>query len=433
MIYDIFLSIRNYFIFLLALLIGITFIVFPMALDLIFIKTYLLIILVMYAILKSFYGKFLIASDLFIASFFLITTGLFYTFYGLLEASPGWSKQGQLLVFWPIIFTFLIPMFSTKNSWKLVNINLFISSILIFIFSIYLIFIELNIINDLGLKNLLPNLKTGISLNESGIELGWPGFNSLPFLIPFVLCYSVLRNNFSNEFRINNIIVLLALLSILVVSVISGRRALLLILFSSFLTLLFFSYFLPSNKFKNALKNLLIFVSIPIPLVIFILIYFQIDLFLVYENFVEGFQFNDLSNVSANRRTIQLNALINGWSEVPLIGAGLGSHVDYIRSWDMPWSYELFYLAFLYQVGFLGFLIYSLGILWIVMESIKIIRLGNNNSFQIICLLCGMFGALIASITNPYLLRFDGLWVIFIPAAFINYHFIKFQNENHNL
>jgi hypothetical protein len=284
-------------------------------------------------------------------------------------------------------------------------------------------------INDLGLKDILPNLKTGITLNESGIELGWPGFNSLPFLIPFVLCYSIFRKSFSAKFSNNNLLITIALLSILIVTIISGRRALILVLLSSFVTILFFSYFLPSNKFKYVLKNLTIFILIPIPFVIFLLIYFQVDLFLVFQNFIEGFQFQDMTNVSANRRSIQFDALINGWSEVPIIGAGLGSHVDYVRSWEMPWSYELFYLALLYQVGLLGFIIYTIGIFWIVLESIKIIRLGNDNSFLIICLLCGMFGALIASATNPYLLRFDGLWVVFIPAAFINYHLVKLDEK----
>jgi len=31
-----------------------------------------------------------------------------------------------------------------------------------------------------------------------------------------------------------------------------------------------------------------------------------------------------------------------------------------------------------------------------------------------------MSGFLIANATNPYLARFDGIWVIFLPLAFIN-------------
>jgi hypothetical protein len=429
MINFIYVTLKKYLIFIFGLSAGVLFIVFPMVLDLLYIKNNILIMMAMYGLLLSFSSKYFINKDLFIISLFMITCGMFFTFYGLLAASPGWSKQGQLYIFWPLVFTFLMPLFSKKDIWRFINIIFLISTILIFIFSLYLIFLELNIISDLGLNTLLPNLKTGITLNEEGIELGWPGFNSLPFLIPFIFCFYVLRNSFSSSFKVNSSLVNIAVLCLLITVFLSGRRALILILLITPLLLIFLCYFLPASRSKKIIKNLFILFLIPMPLVLALLIYYQVDLLLIVNSFIEGFQFSDDTNISANRKQIQLYALLEGWSEVPLLGGGLGSHVTYIRSWDMPWSYEIYFLALLYQVGFLGFTIYLIGILWIFLESIKIIRLNNDYSLQIICLLCGMLGSLIASFTNPYLVRFDGLWVIFIPAAFINYYLTSVKSN----
>jgi hypothetical protein len=78
-------------------------------------------------------------------------------------------------------------------------------------------------------------------------------------------------------------------------------------------------------------------------------------------------------------------------------------------------------LALLFQIGMLGFSAYAAGILWIFWSGIRIIRCGGRGSQFMLPILVGLSGLLIATVSNPYLARFDGIWVIFLPLAFINH------------
>jgi len=107
--------------------------------------------------------------------------------------------------------------------------------------------------------------------------------------------------------------------------------------------------------------------------------------------------------------------------EHPLLGEGLGaSAYGSIRSEIMPWAYELYFLSLLFQTGLVGFLFYTAGILWILRRGIQTIRKGGLAAQLMIPALVGLLSYLIAAATNPYLARFDGIWVIFLPLALIN-------------
>lgn len=63
-------------------------------------------------------------------------------------------------------------------------------------------------------------------------------------------------------------------------------------------------------------------------------------------------------------RTEQAGYLLEGIIDKPLIGHGLGSYVrEYLRSYISPSSYELEYMAFLYQFGIIGFVLIIIGMI----------------------------------------------------------------------
>jgi len=153
----------------------------------------------------------------------------------------------------------------------------------------------------------------------------------------------------------------------------------------------------------------------------------------IADRFSAGFDFSATTlDDSPADRSQQYIALVRGWAEYPLIGAGLGASAHgSIRSEIMPWAYELYYLALLFQTGLLGFLAYTAGIVWIYSSGIGIIKRGGVDSQLLIPILVGTSGLLIANGTNPYLARFDGIWVIFLPLAFINYSLLS-RDRAHN-
>ncbi len=139
---------------------------------------------------------------------------------------------------------------------------------------------------------------------------------------------------------------------------------------------------------------------------------------------MEGFQFK--SDYSANAGSEQFFALVDGWVNSPIFGAGLGAVAEgSIRSDEMPWAYELYFISVLFQTGLAGFLAYAFGIGWIIFYGLRIIRRDPLLRLYMIPALVGMLCFLIASNTNPYLAKFDYLWVVFLPVAMINYYLLK--------
>ena len=138
---------------------------------------------------------------------------------------------------------------------------------------------------------------------------------------------------------------------------------------------------------------------------------------------MEGFDFKE--DPSAIARKTQFLALIEGWRESPLLGAGHGAAVAYSRSAKQPWAYELVYVALLYQTGLIGFIIYTFAIIWIFWYSLKAIKSDVYLGYHLIPVLVGTISFLIANATNPYLAKYDYMWVIFLPVAFVNYWLLR--------
>lgn len=122
---------------------------------------------------------------------------------------------------------------------------------------------------------------------------------------------------------------------------------------------------------------------------------------------------------NAIRRT-QFEVLIDETNDAPFLGNGAGASASYIRSNSQPWAYELSYVAHLFQFGLLGTLLYGLGALLIIFYLLRMVVNPSLPDTERVCVLAyfaGFIGFLVANATNPYLLKFDYMWVIFIPVA----------------
>jgi hypothetical protein len=134
-----------------------------------------------------------------------------------------------------------------------------------------------------------------------------------------------------------------------------------------------------------------------------------------------GYDFQSPVDPGAVARSLQFNALIDAWAKSPVFGAGAGAAgATYVRDPSQPWAYELSYVALLYQTGLVGLLIYASGIAWIFWTGIRMIRSGHPLGLRLFPVLIGMAAFLVGNATNPYLAKFDYLWVIFLPVAYIN-------------
>ena len=135
-----------------------------------------------------------------------------------------------------------------------------------------------------------------------------------------------------------------------------------------------------------------------------------------------GFRFD--SDVVAMSRRDQFVALVGGWLEQPVFGSGHGAPAPgVIRSIETPWAYELTYVALLYHAGIVGVVAYGSGLLWMFITARRIAATGWSQAPYLISTLVGLSSFLLANATNPYLEKYDSIWVLFMPVAFINVWF----------
>jgi hypothetical protein len=220
----------------------------------------------------------------------------------------------------------------------------------------------------------------------------------------------------------------LAMVLSLTTVLLSGRRALLLlVLVAPPLTLLLRAWLSESVK-RESRRWVRRVVWTALALTVILVVIMTAIGAMAPEGFVDmvasGFRFN--SDAVAMSRRDMFFGLINGWLEQPLFGSGHGASVrGVIRAVDTPWAYELSYVALLYHTGVVGFVAYSAGPFWTFVKSRQIVRTGWPESPYLVATLVGTACFLLANATNPYLEKYDSIWIVFLPIAFINVWLIE--------
>ncbi|MDH7597617.1 MAG: hypothetical protein QHG98_07785 [Methanothrix sp.] len=385
----------------------------------------LLIIFLSIIIITLHRGRLPLHYNVLIWTLFVVSIGLIFIILGLFNGAPGALRVATVYVFWPMLFT-LLASYASNN--RVIRDLIRILIIAVFAISLY------NLSYILFAAGWLPeafyiSIDQGqaIGFYEGYIEYNLYNISSLVFLIPFLIAALLIWPKDATP--IPRPWIFAALIVGLVVSFLSARRALILIIFMSPIISLLFCSFLPQSIRRTTRTQIMrAFIIVVILLVVFIawLQYIHnISLMLIIESI---FSTEDISN---SIRKEQFFALLDAWARSPLLGAGLGASVPgCIRSEEMPWAYELSYMALLFQTGLLGFFAYAMAVAWIFYMGLAIIRSGDTIGLWMLPTLVGMSCFLIANATNPYLAKFDYMWVIFLPIAFINFWLLN-RNEWH--
>jgi len=362
-------------------------------------------------------------------SLFLAAVSSFFVLLGFFHGTPGAANAAQVYVLWPLIYVVAIAGVMDFRILDGLRKTLIVASICIGLQGFLYLLTALNILPDNKLTNLLTFEweAQSINLHEGYIGMQFPGLNSLPFLLPFIMASIVTRKGKSENSVVPQIPMWAALILGLATMLISGRRALILLtLLAPLFIWIFSSFQLPEAK-RCTRKSLLRLTLVVIVALVIMMIgsssIHEINLSGIVERISQGFDFrpNSLDDSGPERRE-QYVALLHGWFENPLFGAGHGaSAYRSIRSYERPWAYELFYLALLYQIGLVGFLCYAAGVGWIYWTGARIIKQGGTLGSGMLSILVGMSSYLTANFMDPYVARFDGMWAIFLPLAFINY------------
>lgn len=366
--------------------------------------------------------------------FVLLFFGIFFTFWSLFFPQTNFLnvlKITPVYVVWPIVYLLFLPFLKSESILRMIFKTMVYGAIFI---SIYLLlaFLSLSGLSSIPFDS-FTLVKPILGRTETGeAQLFMPAVTSLLFLNPFLLSGILLRTN--HFFKINQNIILIAFLLSTIAIFISGRRSLMLnILIAPLVLRILMRY----SKLKLHLedKKMAIKISVLILLLVSIIMVYLSNIEIINLNsfwdfFVSGFDLrSNGGDESSSLRGEQFYQLIKSWLDYPLLGSGLASPSQYIvRNDEMPWMYELSYLAWLFQTGLVGFVIYMSLLFWILVKAINIVRINNRYSFLIpFCV--GYFCFLIACATNPYSQAYDHMWAILLPVGVINYCIIDIQKQ----
>lgn len=260
---------------------------------------------------------------------------------------------------------------------------------------------------------LILNIPLGYSINyiPGYIAFFTPSITSLFFLIPYLISIILSTNKKTKK----SYIILLCLG--VIISLIIGRRALIVIILISPIILIIL------NSLVNLNYRLIIKFVALLVLLVFV---FSVIIFIILSIDEVNLRIEAFGLAGGNSaRYKQFFALLNGWSENPILGSGFGVNADIIRSKSVPGAYELTYVARLFQTGIVGSTIYILLISFIYYSFIKIMKVNKKYINYFLPVLTGTTAFLIATFTNPYIGSFDGLWILFYPLALINNALLK--------
>ena len=336
-----------------------------------------------------------------------VTMDLFFLAEGVANNFNIFMELAPTYIFWPILYTLvlIIPVSYLKYTFQSTGIFVFSA----FVIVIYILYIYLYF-RGYAPKTFIIALPLGYSINYNFgyINFFTPSISSLIFLIPYVI--SMLMNR--KDFRKYNLIYLLLvlLLGIFIVFIV-GRRALIFVVIVA--PIISIAWSLVASMNKKITSQVFIFF-------LFLLIIIA-GYFLIANYSTVGLRIQNYTHLDKGIRYDEFLSLIHGWEQHPFLGSGLGVNASVVRS-SVSGSYELTYIAQLFQTGLIGVGLYMSLVLWIFYKLIKIARSNKACAAHIVALLTGMTCMFIANSTNPYIGNFDGLWIIFYPLALINLH-----------
>lgn len=366
---------------------------------------------------------------------FIAAVGMAFSFYGTVLNTPGAIRQLSVFVLWPLVYCFLLGAVTDfKNIVSLVKIMVYALIAISFYSAMY-------ILNAVGVwpDFLYFELDQGqaIGIYEGFMEFNLYSISSLIFLVPFSI--AAFLSTRSKAFPVGRLWLMFAMMMGIGVSILSGRRALWLALIVAPLITWFFimlSGFWNHKRKSSVAESFLMAAVVAIALgsggYLLGTLSVSLEMSAIFSELLRGFDFSGTSGGgdSAISRVQQFTALVEGWLRSPFFGNGLGASASLIRSDEQPWAYELVYVALLFQTGLIGCAIYIGAIAWIYWRGIKLLKENGPIAAIMLPTLVGMTCFLIANATNPYLAKFDYMWVIFWPLALINFHLLQKAGPN---
>lgn len=359
-----------------------------------------------------------LSADVITIYFVTITASLLCSINGVMLNAPGAIASLTVFAVWPTLYITFMGMSNNPRSYAYLLKSVVIGALIASLSGITLVLSNFLQIGGI-LRPVYESLGAIVGIYDGTIEYSLPNITTAIYAVPFILAALSIRDQdiFSKTWKM---MLWIALFTCLLSAILSGRRALLLVVMISPILILFLARM--AKVRLVGVKNYIGTIIVAAILGVFIAPALGLRLDVMAEEFLTGFNLTlSGSSESSYLRAAQLDGLLKSWSERPIFGHGLGASSSYIvRNDEMPWAYELGYLALLFQTGVFGISIYTAAVSWIFIKGVSIMRKNAESRIFLLPTISALACFLIANATNPYLNKFDYLWTLFLPVGILN-------------
>lgn len=361
----------------------------------------------------------------------LLAVGLINVFFsfifilnGIARSAPGAIAVSTVFIIWPILYLYFIGLSDKKS-----NIVPILKTIIyggLASAGLIIIFIINNFFGfPINITYLADSQDFGVFWQDGATELNSMNLATVFYTFIFVLTLLFIPEEL-NKLEISKTLIRFSLIVSLFLLFISARRAFWIVCaISPFLIMLLLKIIGIDLGLKRFLIPVLLFFIVALTTIT----YMAVDNDNLITELNSSFEFDNPEAESNYLRKEQFDALIHGWEDNWLIGAGLGASAKgSIRDENATWAYELSYIALLFHTGIVGIIVYGTSVIWIICKSILICRKNKYYTSYLLPQITALICFLLVNASNPYLSKFDYLWTIFLPLATINA--IKIESLN---
>jgi hypothetical protein len=371
-----------------------SYIVIKLAFLAVFILTHLLIAIARW---RSFICRRVVAFYLLVAF-----AGMAWAIVGIANGGvdKGIEDGLRLYVLWSVAYAVIVPLIMLDKGLTRFHCAIVLSGILIAITNL------LGLVDHVYQLHLIPydvkkELDLFVGIHNGYVQITSHNIGSLFFIVTYLLAIQFRRD----AAELNTALTKTSLIMCVIISALSGRRALWLCL--TLAPFLVFAVAAASNTLKSLSPRLTGLVSFFATLSLFLLIWimsFGGDTLTIgfVDHLSAAFSVDD-------ERTIQKSYLVRAFYDHPFLGSGFGVGAGYVRNEERPWLYELTYYQLLYNFGVIGIL-YFLTISKIYFGiALSIVARRGADAPYAFCLLVGLLSFMVAAYSNPYFGSFDFL------------------------
>ena len=337
----------------------------------------------------------------------LCMSSILATIVGLLRGTTYPFYGMTIWVMWPIAsLIILTPLLKTNENYKtMIKWMFYMHSFLV----VYDLIYALSVVNGTPLINIYPDLESGFSFYDTTSRMSFVNLNTLTFTTPLFFLLYLTRYDFGVNSKAQVIILLLNFFLLLF----SGRRSLMAIFILAPIFTIVFRRLFPHDVASRTKRYLFILLIV----ILGALGYVYTTMPEVYEGYLYTFT-KAFDSDEEPLKFYQAKMLWGQFVDKPIFGAGAGAVFYEPFRGSSSHQFELTYFLKLATGGVVGFLLYIIGTIGVLLVGARYAVKRNDVLF--VCILFAFFFVLLADATNPVLCSFDLMIPLYICYAKIN-------------